>query len=204
MLTSRNTDIWFPCCVKARSPTAFGMIWSVLTASIPVNACTLLASNQLQKLNHGSRRTELCEEFWETHNIWVSKPDSPFLPFSQALQNDVLSTKVNKNLCYDCRWLLGYVYETMKCGHIISVSQECGLMCPSISFVFSPSWHWSLQDVNPYVLFYKFYSQDRTTQQALNMCSPCKFKSREIYSWLMKYITISTHTLHVIVAQKPI
>lgn len=53
-------------------------------------------------------------------------------------------------------------------------------MCPSISFVFSPSWHWDFQDVNPHVLFYKFYSQDRTTQQALNICSPCKFKSREI------------------------
>lgn len=109
VLTSRNTDIWLSCCVEARSPTEFGMIWSALTASIPVNACTLLALVQLQKLNHKPHRTELCEEFWETHNAWVSKPDSPFLPFGKALQNGAPSTKVNRTLHYDCLLLLGYV-----------------------------------------------------------------------------------------------
>ena len=88
----------FPCCVKARSPMEFGMIWSVLTASIPANACTLLALIQLQKLTHRPHGTELYEEFQETHNICVSKPDFPFRSFSKALQNDVLSTKVNKTL----------------------------------------------------------------------------------------------------------
>ena len=88
----------FPCCVKARSPMEFGMIWSVLTASIPANACTLLASIQLQKLTHRPHGTELYEEFQETHNICISKPDFPFLSFSKDLQNDVLSTKVNKTV----------------------------------------------------------------------------------------------------------
>lgn len=90
----------FPCCVKARSPMEFGMIWSVLTASIPANACTLLALIQLQKLTHRPHGTELYEEFQETHNICVSKPDFPFRSFSKALQNDVLSTKVNKTLLW--------------------------------------------------------------------------------------------------------
>lgn len=181
VLTSRNTDIWLSCCVKARSPTEFGMIWSVLTASIPVNACTLLASVQLQKLNHGPHRTELYE-IWETHNTWVLKPDSPFLPFIKAFQNDVLSTKVNRTLCYDFLWLVGYG----KCGHGISVSQEC-----AHTFHLSPSWHRGLQDVNPHVLFYKFYSQDRPMQQALPMCSPCGLKTREIDCWLITHKTIS-------------
>lgn len=60
--------------------------------------CPLLAPVQRQKLNHGPHRTQLFEEFWENHDTSLSKPDSPFLPFSQALQNDALSTKVNRNL----------------------------------------------------------------------------------------------------------
>lgn len=136
MLASRNADIRLPCCVKARSPTEFGMVWSVLTASLPANACTLLASIQLQKLTHGPHRTELFEEFWETHITRVSKPDSNFLPFNKSLQNDVLLTKVNKNSCYDLLRLGGNVYEPVKCRHMISVGWGCGPACPPISFVF--------------------------------------------------------------------
>lgn len=126
-----------------------GLCWQ--QASQWMRVLTLLALVQLQKLNHKPQRTELCEKFWETHNAWVSKPDSLFLPLSKAVQNDVLSVKLNRTLCYDCLLLPGYV----KRGHVILACQEHG---PTSHLSFSPSWHWGLQDVNLHVLVYKFYS----------------------------------------------
>lgn len=137
----------FPCCVKARSPMEFGMIWSVLTASIPANACTLLASIQLQKLTHRPHGTEFYEEFQETHNICVSNLTSL----------SCLSAKTSR-----------MTYYQQKLTKLLWAPMTTRLR-----------------------EFYQVYSQERTTQQTLSMCSPCRFKSRNIYSLLIKYKTIN-------------
>lgn len=89
VLRSRNTDIRFSRCVKARSPTVFGMTVSVLTACIPANAHTLLAGSQLQKLNHKPPWDRTLQEVFGKPIVHESPSLTP-PSFSKALQNDII------------------------------------------------------------------------------------------------------------------
>lgn len=187
-LTSRNTD-----CSPAvsRPDLPWNLEWS--------GPCWQPASQQMRVLswlqsNYRSLRTgPMGQSFTRSFR----KPTIYASPNLTSLSG--LSAKPSRmtyyqqklaKLCYERLWLL-YVNESMKRGHGTSISQGCRLTCPSISCVSVPLLVGvgGLHDVNPCVLFYKFHSQDRTTQQTLSTCSPCGFKSRNIYSFLTKYKT---------------
>lgn len=179
----------------------------MLTASIPANACTRLASIQLQKLKHRApwdrtSRGVLGNSQYTSLQTWL-----PLLAFQKNLAGwrtlNEKSTKLSIRTAYDylvtCMgsWNVGMWFRLARRGdqyaHASHLSFTLLLVGSGVSKMLTLMFH-----------FLNVKSQDRTTQQTLNTCSPCGFKSRGIWSLLTKHKTISIWVLPMIVVQSPI